>query len=192
MKTQYIFLLFVIFASFSCSRATEQDSKASKPVQVFSLPDNPCEVLNPAQVSAITGLEVISAKRVPSIEKIVNAQSKNREPSPGTICSYETRSEFGAIMIVAPVRADRHAAKYWKTRAKYFETFPGAGQPVAGLGKDAWLSGGNALHVLVGGDEYFTLSTQMYQPRSRDLLVKIAKVMLHRSSRSLRSAGIRA
>jgi hypothetical protein len=85
MKTQYIFLLFVIFASFSCSRATEQDSKASKPVQVFSLPDNPCEVLNSAQVSAITGLEVISAKRVPSIEKIVNAQSKNREPSPGTI-----------------------------------------------------------------------------------------------------------
>jgi hypothetical protein len=172
--------------------ATGQYSNASKPVQVSSLPDNPCEVLNPAQVSAITGFAVTSAKRVPSIEKIVAAQSENREPSPGTICSYETRSAFGAIMIAVPARTGRSAAKYWETRAKYFETFSRSAQAVADLGMDAWLSGGTSLHVLVRGDDYFTLSTQMYQPRSRDLLVKIAKVMLANSSRPRRRAVSRA
>ena len=178
MKINYIFLLLVIFPLLSCSMVTEQDSKASKPVQSSSLPDNPCEVLNPAQVSAIAGVEVTSVNRVPSLAKIVHAQKENREPGPGTICSYETRSDFGAILIAVPARADRRTAEYWETRAKYFETFPGAAQPVAGLGMDAWLSGGTSLHVLVREDEYFTISTQMHQPRSRDLLVDIAKAVL--------------
>ena len=180
MKTLYIFLLLVIFPLLSCSTAPERDDNASKPLQLPSLPDNPCEVLNPAQVSAITGLDVTSVNRVPSLEKAVHAQRENREPGPGTICLYETRSDFGAIMIAVPTRADRSAAEYWETRAKYFETFPGAAQSVAGLGMDAWLSGGTTLHVLAHGDEYFTLSTQMHQPRSREILVNIAQVMLGR------------
>jgi len=178
MKARYIFLLLIIFPLLSCSSATEQDNNASTPTRLASLPDNPCEVLNPARVSAITGLEVSSVKRVPSIEKVVQAQRENREPDLGTICSYETRSDFGAIMIAVPARADRRAAEYWETRAKYFETFSGAAQSVPDLGMDAWLSGGTTLHVLVRGDEYFILSTQMHQPRSRELLVNIAQVVL--------------
>ena len=177
MKTLCIFLLLVIFPLLSCSKATQQDGNAAKPAQPASLPDNPCEVLNPAQVSAITGVEVASANRVPSLDKVVQAQRENREPGPGTICLYETRSDFGAILLAVPARADRSAAEYWKTRAKYFETFPGAVQSVAGIGTDAWLSGGTALHVLVRGDEHFTLSTQMHQPGSRDLLAQIARVV---------------
>jgi hypothetical protein len=178
MKTHYIFKIFLLLVIFvSCSRATEQVTNTSQPARVF-LPNNPCDMLNPAQVSAITGLEVTSAQRVPSIDKIVRAQSENREPGPGTICSYETRSDFGAIMIAVPAREDRRAAEYWETRARYFETFPGSARSIGHLGMDAWLSGGTTLHVLVRGDEYFTLSTQMYQPRSREHLVNIAQVLL--------------
>ena len=178
MKIRHISLLLAIFALISCSTATEQDNNASKPAQPASLPDNPCEVLSPEQVSAITGLEVTSVNRVPSLAKVVDAQRGNREPGPGTICNYGTRSDFGAILIAVPPRADRRASRYWEARAKYFETFPGAAQPVGGLGKDAWLSGGTTLHVLVRGDEYFTVSTQMHQPRSREVLGNIAQVML--------------
>jgi hypothetical protein len=178
MKNHYILLLFVTFASLSFSIAARQNNNTSKPARLASLPDNPCELLNPVQVSAVTDLQVTSAKRVPSIAKIVAAQRENREPDPGTICSYETLSDFGAIMIAVPTRADRRAAEYWKTRAKYFETYPGSAQFVAGLGIDAWLAGGATLHVLVREDEYFALSTQMYQPRSRELLVNIARVVL--------------
>lgn len=178
MKIHSIFLLLVIFAFSSCSRATEQDENALKPPQPGSLPDNPCAVLNPTQVSAITGLEVTSANRVPSLAKVVDAQRENREPGAGTICNYGTRRDFGAILIAVPARADRRAAKYWEARAKYFETFPGAAEAVADLGMDAWFSGGTSLHVLVRGDEYFTVSLQMPQPRSRELLVNIAQVLM--------------
>lgn len=178
MKIYHISLLLVIIAFSSCSMATEQNNIASRPAQLASLPDNPCEVLSPDQVSAISGLEVTLVNRVPSLTKVVDAERENREPGPGTICNYGTRSDFGAILIAVPARADRRAAKYWEARAKYFETFPGAAQPVAGLGMDAWLSGGTSLHVLVKGDEYFTVSTQMHQPRSREVLVNIAQVVL--------------
>lgn len=178
MKTYYILLLLAIFPMLSCSVATERDNNGPKPVQSSSLPDDPCEVLNSAQMSAITGLEVTSVNRAPSLAKVVLAQRENREPGPGAICIYETRSEFGAILVAVPARADRRAAEYWEARAKYFETFPGAAQPVEGLGMDAWLSGGAALHVLARGDEHFTVSTQMHHPRSRELLVNVAKVVL--------------
>lgn len=178
MKNLYTWLLLVTFALLSGSTATGQDNNTSRSSQQASLPDNPCEVLNQAQVSAVTDLEVLSAERVPGIAKIVQAQGENREPGLGNICSYETGSDFGAITIVVPARAERRTAVYWEQRAKYFETYPGAGQSVGGLGMDAWSAGGTTLHVLVREDEYFSLSTQMYQPGSRELLVKIARVVL--------------
>jgi hypothetical protein len=178
MRPRYIFLLLVVYSLLSCSVANAQDNNRSKPARLASLPDNPCELISPAQLSAISGLKVTSVKRVPGIAKIDSAQSENREPGPGTICVYVTRSEFGDIMIAVPPRTDRSAAKYWEFRAKYFQTFPGSAQDVADLGMDAWLSGGTSLSVLVRGDEYFSLSTQMYQPRSHELLVNIARVVL--------------
>lgn len=123
MKAEYICLRLVTLAlTPALGRSNKVTSPPSReyswlqhsPNQTSSLADNPCAVLNPEQVSAITGLEVTTAKRLPSIDKIVRAQNENREPDPGTIWSYETRSNFGSIMIVVPVRKERSAAEYWK------------------------------------------------------------------------------
>src|SRR5262245_47324145 len=174
MKNHYILLLLATFALLSGSIATGQDNNTSKPARLGSLPDNPCELLTQAQVSAITGLEVTSVRRLRGIF----AGHEARDPDAGRICSYQTRSEFGAITIAIEARADRRTAVYWEKRAKYFETFPGTAKGVADLGMDAWVAEGNNLHVLVREDEYFALGTQMRQPRSRDLLVNIARVAL--------------
>jgi hypothetical protein len=148
--------------------------------QVVRLPDNPCEVLTRAEMSTITGLDVTAVRREPSISKMVRAQRENRKAGPGAICSYETRSGFGAITISVPPRAERTNASYWAFRAKYFEIYRGSAQVISGLGRDAWLAGGADLHVLVQQDEYFVLSTQLHQRQSRELLVKIAKAIVDR------------
>jgi hypothetical protein len=128
--------------------------------QVVRLPDNPCEVLTRPEMSTITGLDVTAVRREPSIAKIVQAQRDNRKAGPGAICSYETRSEFGAITISVPTRAERTNVSYWADRSRYFETFRGAAQFIPGLGMDAWLAGGADLHVLVS-----KTSTSCFQPR---------------------------
>ena len=99
---------------------------------------------------------------MPSIGKVVRAQLEDREPEPGTICSFETKSPFDAISIVVPARSDRRSELYWEARSKYFETYPGAAQPIVGLGMDAWLAGGAGLRVLTGGNDHLMLSTKMY------------------------------
>ena len=154
--------------------------RAASP-RLASWPENPCAVLTPAQVSAVTGLEVTEARRAPSITKIVQAQSAGREPGPGTlICVYETRSAFGEIMIIAPPIEKRSTASYWNARETYFRTYPGSAQSIANLGEDAWISGGADLHVLVRPDLHFAVATQMYQERSRDLLIGLARAVLAR------------
>jgi len=181
VKTLYVLIVLASYSLHSCSKPARQDGNASHsatPAQLAFLPDNPCEIIDAAQVSAATGLEVTSANRAPSLDKVVDAQRENREPDPGTICVYETRGNFGAILLSVRPRAERSNAEYWKARAKYFEAFPGTARPVPGLGTDAWFSGGTSLHVLARGDESFTLTTQMVQPRSREVLVNIANVVL--------------
>jgi hypothetical protein len=148
--------------------------------QVVGLPDNPCEVLTRAEMSTITGLDVTAVRREPSIAKMVRAQREHRKAGPGALCSYETRSGFGAITISVPPRAERTSASYWAVRKRYFDTYRGSARVIPGLGLDAWLAGGADLHVLVRQDEYFMLATQTYQRQSRELLVKIATAILHR------------
>ena len=137
-------------------------------------PDNPCAVLTAAQMADATGLDVVSMRRVPRIGKVVRAD----EPNSGTICVYETRSDFGALSIVVPERLERAGVRYWQQKAEYFATYRGSAQNIAMLGRDAWLAGGAALTVLVSDDEYVGFSTQMYQPDSRELLIKIARAAL--------------
>jgi len=143
-----------------------------------ALPDNPCDLLTQQKMAAITHLNVTTVQRVPSISKVVEAQRENRQPDPGTICNYETDSAFGGITVYVPLRANRTTETYSTGRSKYFQTYRGAAQPIAGVGSDAWLSGGADLHVLVRPNEYFVVGTQMYQRQSRELLITIAKAIL--------------
>lgn len=172
------FVFVVLLALASCSKGPEQGSQSSAPARVAFLPDDPCAVLRPARITEVTGIEIISVKRAPSLDKVVQAQKENREPAPGTICIYETRTDMGALMIILPARTDRTAARYWEDRAKYFETFPGSAHYVEGLGTDAWISAGTSLRVLARGDEHFMVATQMVHPGTREVVVKVAKAVL--------------
>jgi hypothetical protein len=148
------------------------------------LPDNPCDVLTAAELAEVTGLEVTSIRRGPSIHEMVSAQRQVREPEPGTICSFETRSPFGALSIAVPPRSERSSVLYWEARSKYFETFPGSAQQIQGLGIDAWIGGGASLRVLVRENEFLMLSTQIYQRQSRELLLQVARSILQKYARS--------
>jgi hypothetical protein len=177
MKKRYL-IVVVLFTLLSCSRAPEQPSNNAAPTRVASLPDDPCAMLSSARVAEVTGIEIVSANRVPSLDKVVLAQEENREPGPGTICSYQMGSDLGALMIMVPSQTNRTAAKYWEERAKYFETFPGGAHHVEGVGSDAWFSGGTSLRVLTSGNEYFIVATQMVHPRGREIMVNVAKAIL--------------
>jgi len=169
----------VILALFSTA-ASPVSGLPQTSSRTATLPDSPCDLLTPTQMAVIAGVEVTAVQRVPSIAKIVRAQQDNREPGPGTICRYETRSDFGAITIAVLPRSERATAKYWADRSRYFETYRGSAQSISRLGMDAWLAGEVRLHVLIRQDEYFTVMTQMYQRQSRELLVTIARAVLDR------------
>ena len=182
MKKRYL-IIVVLLTLLSCSRAPEQPGNNATPTnatptKVTSLPDDPCAILSSARVAEVTGIEIVSVNRVPSLDKVVRAQEENREPGPGTICSYQMRGDLGHLMIMVPPLTDRRAAKYWEDRAKYFQTFPGSAHHVEGLGTDAWFSGGTSLRVLTRGDEYFIVATQMVHPRGREMVVNVAKAVL--------------
>ena len=80
--------------------------------QRASLPENPCDLLTIGQVFAATGLEVIEMWRVPGIDEIIRARDEGRDPGPGSICSYHTRSEFGEMNISIPRQAEQNIARY--------------------------------------------------------------------------------
>jgi hypothetical protein len=150
------------------------------PASSRPLPDNPCEVLTAAELAAATGLTVTSVRRVPSIGEGVRAEREGRPPEPGTICSYDTNSPFGALSIWVPRRSERRSELYWRARSKYFDTFPGSAEHIPELGMDAWLAGGASLSVLIRENEHLGLSTQNYQRQSRDVLVKVARAIARR------------
>jgi hypothetical protein len=137
------------------------------------LPDNPCDVLTPAQMSITSGLEVTSSSRAETIAELVQARRGGRASSAGTICRYDTSSPFGSIAIEVP--ADRRAETFASSRAEAFAKFPRSTAAIAGVGTDAWLVGGASLHVLVRDAGYFTVTTQNARPESRDLLTRIAR-----------------
>ena len=151
-------------------------------VQVYPLPQNPCDLLTPQQVSVATGLVVIEMRRVPGIQEIMAARKQGLDPGPGNICSYHTGSEFGEINIAIPPQAEQNVDHYLETRDRYFRTFHGSAQAISGLGKDAWISGGTSLHLLVRDDVYIVITTQMYQRRSREIAINVAREILKQFS----------
>jgi hypothetical protein len=132
------------------------------------LPENPCDLIAAADIAVVGQLVVQPGRRVPG----------KLEAGAGSICAFQTGSEFGDIFVSVPPRAERRTAKYWQARESYFATYPGSGRAVPGVGQDAWLGGGTSLRVLIRNDEYFTVTTQYYQPESGELLAKLARFVL--------------
>jgi hypothetical protein len=171
----------ISIAIMAVSLSTEQAVAQPPPVaRGVWLPETPCAILTVDQVAAATGTHVTESRRVPSILKVVEAHRDSREPPPGTICSYSTRSEFGEFNVYLPPFSERRSVKYWEARDRYFRTFPGSARPIPDLGIDAWLAGGASLHVLAREDEYFTVSTQWYQERSGEVLIALSRAVLER------------
>jgi len=147
---------------------------ASVQVPQKARPVDPCSVLTVAEVAAAAGIEVIRARK-PDSSEIIPVQGENQKARPGNLCVYETRSEFGEIIIGLP---DQDAAHFRRDRDVYFATFPASVHPISNLGQDAWISGGVVLRLLIRDDFQVSLSTQYYQRTSQDLLIRIAKAVL--------------
>ena len=150
---------------------------STAPPRAPALPEHPCDLLTARQVAAITGLEVVEARRVPRGEMIVRDE---RAADVGQVCNYETRGDVGSIHLIVPPRAERSAADYWKTREAYFRDHARSAHPVPGLGADAWLAGGTTLYVLPRPDVYFVVATQNYQERSRDVVIALARAVVEK------------
>ncbi len=157
--------------------------QAFPPAPTALLPDNPCDLLTPAEVSAAIGVPVTGARRRPSITQEVDAQRDERDPEPGVICTYDTESEFGEIILSIPKKQERTRDRYWLRRAWYFDTFRQSAEYIRGVGTDAWLSGGTSVTVLVRDDEYFGIMTQMYTPRSREVVVRLVRAAIDKVTR---------
>lgn len=175
-----VLLAVLPFLGSGCLLAERTPSATPVLTLLASLPENPCDLLTLEQVSAITNLNVIEKRRVPSIDEIIQAQSEGRQPGPGRICSYETQSDIGAITISVPSGAERTSVSYWEARRGYFSTFAASARTIPGLGEDAWISGGASLHVLARENEYFIIGTQMYNQRSPELMIALARAVLDR------------
>jgi len=170
----------------ACSSGGGAGSGAGEPPspaearRIASLPENPCELLTASQVAAATSLRVRQARRVPDIEEIIRSEREGRTARTNTICSYDTASDIVAITIIVPPLPERSSAAYLSAREAYFRQYPGSGQHVSGIGEDAWLAAGTTLHVLAGRNARFIVATRMAQPRSREVVVAVARAVLDR------------
>ena len=145
-------------------------------------PLSPCDLLTVQQVAEIAGVSVIEARRRVDIREDVAARREGRAPAPGIICSYETRADFGAIQVVLPPAVQRTVAAYRANRDANLRKLPAVVRPVPGLGEDAWMSSGIALHVLVRDGLTFRISLQhpTDMAASRELLMRLARAALAR------------
>ena len=153
---------------------------ATSTAQRRGVPENPCALLSAQDMASVTGLPVTEARRLTSIKQDVRAQQEARALDPGVICSYKTSPDFESINIVFGREAPDMVGAYEEARDRYFRTFPGAAELIPGVGQDAWLAGGASLTVLTVDRRYFSVSTQMYDRRSRTILIRVARAVLSR------------
>ena len=144
------------------------------------VPENPCALLSAQDMAAVTGLPVTEARRLTSIMQDVRAQEEGRAPDPGVICSYKTSPQFESINIVFSPEAPDMVGAYEEKRDRYFRMFPGSAELISDVGQEAWLAGGNSLMVLTVDRRSFSVSTQMYDRRSRTVLISVARAVLAR------------
>ena len=146
--------------------------------KIASLPENPCELLTAREVSAAGGQHVSNAHRVPDIGEIIRAEKDGRIARANNICAYDTMNETGGITIIVPPVSEQSSAAYRRAREDYFRQF--SGKKIDGLGEDAWLTGGNTLHVLAGETAQFIVATRTAREGSRDIVIAVAKAVLDR------------
>jgi hypothetical protein len=58
--------------------------------------------------------------------------------------------------------------------------FAGSAQHIDGIGYEAWIAGGNTLHVLAARNAQFIVGTRYWQPNSRDVVMAVAKSIMSR------------
>ena len=168
---------------------THQVVSAMAPQASRAVPDNPCDVLTVAQVGAASGVTVLTARRVPSITEEVRANQTGAAPPAGSVCTYETTSDFGAISVAVVRGSEATPAKYREARDWYFQSFPGSAWNEPGLGLDAWGKAFTYLHVLVRDDLQVVVTIQTFPAGTRgspELLVAVARAAV-RSLESGRS-----
>lgn len=151
-------------------------SKLDRP---FLFPDDPCDLLTPGDVASASGVPVNSARRVPDIGEIIRAQKEHRAAHASAVCSYDGERD-AEITISIPAVADQNAAAYLKERDAYFSQ--SHGEQVSGVGQDAWIGGGAALHVLVGKHGQFVVAAMNAGEKSRDAVIRVAKAAIAKLS----------
>ena len=157
-----------------CRWADRASDPQARP-RLAAVPENPCDVLTAGEVSAITGVTVVEARRVRSI-----LDETELPHGPGSICRYRVADTSLAIRVSIPPGPIRGAAEYRKIRDAYVRSWPDQVQQLHGLGADAWMEGGNWIYVLVREDLYFTVMAEVRLPRSRDALIDLARAVLER------------
>lgn len=179
----YSFIIAAVIAA--CSYHRTPTTIATTPARVAerrisTIPDDPCELLTPADVSKAAGISIESARRVPDIGEIVRAHRENRRARAGNLCNYDSSAPVGDIVFAVPDVSAQSIAAFRKEREEYARNFPA--ESIQGVGYEAWLAGGNALHVLAARNLQFVVSTRNSQPDSREAVVGVAKLILARIS----------
>jgi hypothetical protein len=165
------------------SRRPSEGEPAPTPARatITSLPDNACEVLTPAEISAAIGKGVTRGRRAPDIGEIIHADKEGRLPRERAVCSYDTASEFGSIVIIVPYVSEQNRAAFQRTLDEYSRR--ARPQRIEGLGEDAWLEGGATLHVLAGKNAQFVVAARTVRDDTKETVIAVAKAILARLGR---------
>ena len=187
MLQRLVVAVAILLAACSSGRSSAPSPAApptpapTAPTFVGYLPQNPCELLTTEQVAAASGIRILSARRVPDISEIIRAERENRSARASTICNYDSSADVGDIVVIIPEVSQQNVAAYRKSRDEYARNF--SAQKISGVGEDAWLAGGNTLHVLAGRNAQFIVATRYWQQNSRDVVIAVAKSILSRHVR---------
>lgn len=139
-----------------------------------ALPENPCDLLSVEELAAATGVEISGASRVLGHRETFEAARSGQEPRRGSICRYETPSEFGSIAVIFPDRRGPLASRSEPPNCG--TQWPTSGSEDRRVG----VSGGTA-SVCVGPDLVVWVSVQMgIGPRAPDAARGVARAILRR------------
>jgi hypothetical protein len=170
--------LLVLCVACSSRHTNVESAPAPARTTITSLPENACEILSPAQLAAAIGRGVTRGRRVPDIGEILRADNESRVPRERAICSYDTLNEFGSIVIIVPSVSQQNTAAFQRARDEYSQR--SHAEQIEGLGEDAWIESGGALHVLAGKNAQFIVATRTPRQTPRETLIAVAQAIIQR------------